>query len=278
MDEKQKHINELKEFYKKKDIDTNPKIQKKEMKSSKPLKLILKYGLATVVFGVFVFFIVFMVDNYLVPSMVHTRAKVKIPSIEGLEFAKAESVLSSRNLKIEKINERYDPDAPENTVLRQTPEAEKVVKENRVVYVTVSKGVERIVVPYIEGMLLREARVKLLNRGLRIGKIDYRFSESVPADTIIAQSIKQNSETNLGETVDLVVSKGSENELLIPDLYLLDFDSAEDIINSFGLRLGTVNQVKDSTFIDGTIINQFPPAGEVTIKNSYIDIDVVNNR
>lgn len=143
---------------------------------------------------------------------------------------------------------------------------------------TVSKGAEKINVPDLIGISSREARIKLLNSGLNIGKIEYKSSDLYPADTVLSQSIEPGKEIKFGEKIDLLISKGSENQLLVPDLMYKDIGDVEEIVLNYGLRIGSITQVEDPTFTNGTVIGQFPFAGEAILKNSYIDLEVVNNQ
>lgn len=276
MDEKEKHIEELREFYKNKNVK-GQKPEKEVKKKKNKIFTLFKYLGVTLAFAAFIFFAIFISDKYYIPDLVHTRSKVRIPEVEGMNSDEATKLLEKRGLRAEILKERYDPRVPKNSVLRQSPEAGKIVKEKRSVYITVSMGAEKIKVPKLVGISFREARIKLLNSGLTIGEVDYKNSEVYPADTVLSQSIENGKEVVFGDRVDLVISQGSENQIVVPDLLYKSFVEAEEMIENAGLRLGTVTTIQHGLYIDGTVVGQFPLPGDDIIKNSYIDIEIVNN-
>ena len=221
--------------------------------------------------------IVYLVDNYLVEPYVHERPILEMPDLEGMDFDEAVQILENKKLRYELLIEQYNRRFKKNQVIRQKPEAGKLVREGRPVYLTKSLGSEKILAPNVKGMPFRQARVKIINEGLKVGSIVYKHSEIFPLDTVISQSIEKGSKLQYGDKIDLVVSKGSENMLLVPDLIYKDIEEAEDIIVEFDLRLGVITYIEDETYQNGTIIGQFPPSGEQVLRNSYIDLEVIQN-
>jgi serine/threonine-protein kinase len=230
-----------------------------------------KYIVITLGYFIVLFLLVFIADKWIMPSIVHDRETVIVPSIEGKTLKQASELLNSHNLYYEIISEQYSG-RDEGTILKQIPKAEEQVKSNRPIYITISKGKEIVKMPSLIGTSIRSARVLLYDKGLNVGEVRYEYSDNYPNDSIISQSIGAGSELVYGDTVSLVVSKGSEFQVYTPKLIGLSFDGIETYIASQGFKLGNVEFVESSTFVPGTITSQTPPSNTLAMPGSYINI------
>ncbi len=141
---------------------------------------------------------------------------IEVPSVIGLDYAKATSELRKLNLKYKKIEETSDK--PLNQVVNQTPKSGTTVTENYVVLLHVSNGAgepspspsedtESIPIPKLVGSTLETAEMAIKSSGLKRGNISKENSDK-PVGTVISQSPKAGSESPKGSYVDLVVSAG----------------------------------------------------------------------
>ena len=260
--------------------DSNEASDKEEKKKKGIFKIILSlFPFLKVIlwYVVIMIAIVYIADEYILKPRIHKREILEMPNVVGINLKDAEEILKNKNLEYEVIKSQYNSKYKKDFVIWQKPKFRKMVREERPVYLIVSKGAEKLVMPNVEGMPMREARVKLINYGLEIGKIEYEFSEIIPQDTVISQSIRKGSKIQYGDRISIVVSKGSENMLSVPNLVGLPVEEIEDILSEYNLRLGVINYLPDETYQEGFVLEQFPPAGEKALKNSYVDIDVVKN-
>lgn len=232
-----------------------------------------KYIIIFFSYLIVMFLIIFVADKWVLPSMVHDRETVTVPSIEGLSLKKASELLNERNLFYEIISEQYSA-KEEGIILNQIPEPKKSVKSNRPIFITISKGKETIEMPDLTGISVRQARVILYNNGLNIGKIDYTYSDLVPKDTVISQNTKKGREMIYGDTVNLIVSKGPENQIYIPKLAGLPLEGIENYLAMQGFKLGNVEFIESDTFVPGTIVSQLPPSNVLAQPGEYINIVV----
>lgn len=233
----------------------------------------LKYLITFFSYLIVLFLIVFIADKWILPSLVHDRDTVSVPSIEGKSLKEASVILNSNNLFYEIVSEQYSGQK-EGIILKQIPEANKNVKSKRPIFITISKGKETVKMPDLTGISVRQARVNLYNNGLNIGDIKYTYNELVPKDTVISQDIREGKELIYGDTVNLIISKGPENQVYIPKLIGLSLDGIESYLISQGFNLGNVEFIESDTFVPGTIISQLPQSNTLAQPGEYINIVV----
>ena len=237
---------------------------------------LLPYLIVFFSFGLFLIIMVYVIDSYILPGLVHDRETVQVPDLTGKKLGDAENILDRAELKFDVISEQYSAKVPEGVIISQVPAPGKMVKAGRIISLTISKGEQNIKMPNLVGKTQREAKIELMNLGLKPGEITYVFNEDFGADTVINQSVSTGRKINYGSTVNLIISKGSELQVMVPNLVMSDYNNAESILAESGLFLGEVEWKEgDGTFISNTIIGQVPAAGNLVMKNSYVNITVV---
>jgi eukaryotic-like serine/threonine-protein kinase len=235
------------------------------------------YGKVLIYFVASLWFLVWFTDNIIVEKIVHDNKILVLPNLEGLDSGDALGILRKLELRprISKIqhNRKYSS----GKVIRQLPVSGVRVRAGRPIYLTVSSGSETVKVPDLTRKPVRSARAELMNLGLSPGKIEYIHNETIAADMVISQSVTAGMRAHIGDEVSLRVSRGSENLITMPRIVGLSIDDIEEILSEFDLNIGSINYVEDETYQNGTIISQFPESGEQTLKNSFVDLDVVRN-
>jgi serine/threonine-protein kinase len=206
--------------------------------------------------------------------MTSGRATIIVPNVIGQDVNNARKHIENRELTFEIEKELYSDKVPEGSVISQIPLPKSFVKEGRFIYVTVSKGKELVSVPYINGQVIRNAKLNLMKVGLELGEVNYEFSESVGKDTIIYQSFSAGSKIPYGSQVSIIVSKGSELQLKVPMLIGLSEQEALDLISESGLLLGHTEYRQDNTFVPNIVIDQIPPPGTISGPQTTIRIVV----
>lgn len=215
---------------------------------------------AIVIFGYAAALLIFILifDNLVMPYAVHSNETVKVPSIVGKDFEVAKRELSRADLGSRVIRESYSEKYPQGFVLTQTPSPGAMVKSGRPILITVSKGKEKVAVPYLIGSNIRNARVSLLQRGLELGDIFYKFNENYPKDTIFAQSKQAGILVPYGSKIDITVSKGSELQNRVPMLIGYSLEEVEEALAESGFILGGVSYRVSETYLPNTVIDQTP--------------------
>ena len=138
-----------------------------------------------------------------------TEKTVAVPKVVGLKQDQAEKLLSEKNLRIEKIEYKWEQDKPEGIILSQSPEEKSQMGENAAVNIVINKKEEKnVAVPDLKGMTLAEARKKLEDLKL---KVEVREEDSEKnKDTVIGMSPEVNDTITEGSTVVLLVSNAKK--------------------------------------------------------------------
>lgn len=166
-----------------------------------------------------------------------------IPSVTGSSLSAAEKLLEERGFDIEIQDSIFVDTAAPLSVLRQFPEADAVVKENRTVYLTISRAVAPTIdMPNLEGVSFRNAEMVLRQYGLRLGDTVFRpdfAKNSVLEQQYNDQRIKPGTKIRMGSEIVLVLGSGlGQDEFSVPDMFGLTFSDARAYLEGNGLNLG----------------------------------------
>lgn len=166
-----------------------------------------------------------------------------IPSITGKSLVEAEKILEERGFEIEIQDSIFVDTAAPLSILRQFPEADAVVKENRTVYLTISRAIAPTIdMPNLEGMSFRNAELVLRQYGLRLE--DTLFKPDFAKNAVLEQQfngerIKPGSKIRMGSGIVLVLGSGlGQDEFSVPDMFGLTFSDAKAFLEANGLNLG----------------------------------------
>ncbi len=254
---------------------TEPEINE-ENTTGKKNKMIglLNYAKVLIGFFLIVYIAYVALDSWILPDIIHSKEKVLIPDLAGTNIDEAKDKLLQMDLLVEVTGEQFNAKVPPQTVIRQSPNPNSEVKSGRTVYLTISKGKQTVEVPYLVGKSVREAKVVLLNKGFQLKQVVFSNSEEIPKDSIIKQNHKPGKYIPIGSEFVLTVSKGSENQILVPRLEGMAFEDIEDHLMVNGFVLGEVKYKQSDTYLPGAVIGQYPLPGETVPYNSTIDIIV----
>jgi len=211
---------------------------------------------------VFFFIVIFMVSlNWCTD---HGKT-LQIPAVVGLSFDKAKELLDSKGFDVEIQDSVYLDTVPALNVIKQFPDADAVVKNNRTVYLTVNRVVPpTIEMPQLVNLTFRNAEVTLRQYGLKMGDTIYRidFAKNSVLDQVYqGESIKPGMKIQMGSTIDLVLGTGvSAFEFAVPDLFGLTLDEAKTLLQANGLSTGVVISLPDVTdSASAFVYRQSPP-------------------
>lgn len=139
-----------------------------------------------------------------------------LQDFRGMTFDEATEAAAEHNITIEKEKELNSDDVPEGQIINQSPSPNTVVKENTVVRVTISKGLQDGKIPNVVGKSQTtnrpNAKNLLENYGYEMGKITYNYSNDMPSGYVISQSPEKDTVAPAGTKVDLVISKGAKTD------------------------------------------------------------------
>ncbi len=213
-----------------------------------------------------------LMDSVIMPMIVHNRTVVRVPNVIGKTLEEAKSMMTGEKLIAIKSGEQYSEKVAPNIVINQIPRQYSEVKVGRSIYLIISKGKETTGVPYLIGKSLRESRIMLIQKGLSLGIVVYASSDSIGFDTIMTQKVNPGMQIPAGSTVDVVVSKGSENFIQVPNIVGMSLADAQSALVESGFIIGNIFYGNSGTYLPNTVIDQSPAGGENAKHGSAVNI------
>jgi len=242
----------------------------------KSRSFIAQLGLAIIT----LFFILFLTYQWL-SSFTNHDEKVTVPDIHGMKFSELKSFLAQKNLNVQISDSSvYLLDKPPGVVIEQDPEPNEMVKENRTIYVTITRTVPPGVhLPNLIDVSQRQAAAILNSYGLKTGKSIYKpdlAKDAVLAMMYNGQTINPGSDIPKGSVIDLVLGDGLGNtEIAIPQLVGLTLDEATFALNSSQINIGNTYfdaGVKDTN--SAIVYRQVPEPNDTVIIKQGESIDL----
>jgi serine/threonine-protein kinase len=199
------------------------------------------------------------------------REMVNVADVKGERESKAVAILTELGLKWKESTYEFNDDIPLGRVISQTPSAGERVAKGSSFTLVISKGPNKIEVPYVKGKTEAEARRILQNKGFAVDKAE-DFSDTVDKGLVISQSPEAGQVVRSGITVTIVVSKGPEM-VTVPDVIYKTEEEAKTELETIGLTV-QVNYLPPSP-MSGKVVAQEPSGGERVKKGSTVTIHVV---
>lgn len=192
----------------------------------------------------------------------------EVPSLLGmtLDEARADSRIDGI-FTIEQIGQRSDDEYAAGEIVEQSPIAKSVVKGNRVISVLISTGVKTDVMPQLIGQEHRTGVIQLKNLDMNL-EIQHteQFSDDIAMGCIMETIPAAGGTLKAGETVVLVVSKGSDTKPIpVPTFLNIDINTVKQQLTDLNLVIGEVTHANSETVPEGCVIQQsIAPKVEVT--------------
>lgn len=231
--------------------------------------------------GITIFLILFVV----VFLRIYTNHgdSIEIPDLKGKSIEETANILEDKDLRYEIQDSVYSPDLPPGTVLDQFPKPGMKVKQHRMIFITLCAiSQERIPMPQLTDISLRQAEALIENSGLVAGSIQYQPSEFpnlVLEQRINGRMVAKGEMIPKGSRVDLVVGSNGEGlSVELPSLIGLTLDDAKLKLEENSLSIGTITYDESVTSEDqkaqAVIWKQSPdPAATTEIdRGSALDI------
>lgn len=130
---------------------------------------------------------------------------------------------------------------------------------------------EDVVVPSLEEKTLAEATEIMNDAGLSLA-VERQYSDEVPLDYVISQSIAAGQTVKKGRTINIVVSDGAER-IEVPNLKDSTRRDAEVLLKNLQLNV-SIKEVESSTVSAGKVVDQNPAAGEEVPAGTVIYLEV----
>lgn len=231
-----------------------------------------QYVFVTVGYFIGLILLLLIIDNYIMPSIVHDRDTVRTPKVIGKALYDAKRVIENTSLEAKVTKEIYSEKFNAGVIVSQSPAGGTMVKSGRPIFLTLSKGKETVPVPYLIGATLRNSRFQLAQKGLELGNVTYNYSDYYGKDTVMSQSKSAGTYIPFGSSVDIIISKGSENQFKIPNLIGLSYEELNSVITESGFVLGTVSYQSSETYLPNVVVDQNPKADQTTASGTAINV------
>jgi len=130
------------------------------------------------------------------------------------------------------IKYKYDSKVEKGLVISQSIEKKTFVHPGNDIILTVSKG-EGVAVPKVANLTVAKAKAKLKKVGLT-AKVKYAYNAKVAKGRVIKASAKRVDE---GAAVTLIVSKGKDTRIKVPDVLYLSEYAAKTKLQNKGFKV-----------------------------------------
>ena len=188
-----------------------------------------------------------------------TPTEYVVPYLIGMTIDEANEDENVKGIfTIEQIGQRASSEYAAGQIIEQSPERGKTVKGNRVISVFVSSGAKTEKMPNLVNTERRNAALQLKNLDLDLAIDDTleEYSESITAGYVIRTLPEAGTTLNEGDSVTLVVSKGSEKmPVTVITFTGSDIDIVRQQATQMGLVVGDVSSRADVSPI-GTVLEQ----------------------
>lgn len=202
---------------------------------------------------------------------IFATSHVEVPDLIGKSMDYATDLLTEQHLKLQLVEQQLDEKIPANHILMQDPSPGTMVKKNQTIRIVTSKGTESTFIPNVVGRPWQQAKQLLQRQKFRIGEVAYAHSAGTQIDAVIAQTPLPNSPSNVGDVVDLLVSRGPYPKIMVmPDLVEQPLSYALDVIKNMGLVLSKVEHEQYPQVPQNTVLSQVPKPGSLIEEHNMV--------
>jgi eukaryotic-like serine/threonine-protein kinase len=189
--------------------------------------------------------------------------RYQVPNVAGKSEDEARGELAKFDAEIT-VEREYSTEYEANEVVGTDPPAGEEVKAGTPVTLIVSDGFPPLTVPDVVGMAEDEARDAIEAEGLAVGEVELRYSDAIPAGSVIEQTPGADAPAGEDDEVGLVVSEGPE-PIEVPDVVGMDIDDAKEELEALGFTVKTAQ-----IWFTGTVFDQSLDAGSEHPKGSEV--------
>lgn len=193
---------------------------------------------------VFILAIVVLVEVFLRVTTQHSISVV-VPDMIGMQLSDAEDLASQDKLNLFVTDSVFVSSFAKGSVYAQNPKPGAKVKRGRKIYLTVNaKKEKQAVVPSLVGLSLRQAKVELTTRGLKLGRLKYvddMATNLVLAQLYKGQEIEPGTSLDVGSVVDLKLGWNRiDGYTTMPDFGRMQYQRAISYVQDNSFNLGKV--------------------------------------
>jgi len=237
------------------------------------LRKILKYS-----FLGLVLLLVFLSAALLAMRFAIQGREVHVPRLTGLTPADAERVANSNGLVLSVESRFYSSTVPQGRIISQSPAADATVRRGWKIRVAASLGTQHAAVPNLIGQSQHAAGINVSRRGLEIGTVGTIHLPGAQPDTVVAQNPPPEAAEVTSPKVGLIFAAADNGQsYVMPSFVGKPLAEANVALIKGGFPLGKVRLAEGGSDVydaPGTILRQYPPAGQRVTAGATISFDV----
>ncbi|WP_030831570.1 Stk1 family PASTA domain-containing Ser/Thr kinase [Streptomyces hygroscopicus] len=193
----------------------------------------------------------------------------EVPPVLRKTRAEAEKKLHDAGLDVKVVNEFSDV-VPKGKVIGSKPGPGERVRGS--VTIRVSQGPPRAEVPNVVGMPLADAKRKIADQGLTVGKITRSFSSETAQGSVLSTSPGSGSVRRPETAVSIVVSQGRPVD--VPDVVGDSVAEARSTLQEEGFKVRVAERQVFSDEDKGSVAAQAPSADDRAAKGDTVTLTV----
>lgn len=225
----------------------------------------------------FVLFIIFvlLMDKVIMPWYVRLGDEMELPDVVEMPIKDASSKLSKEGFRVVIADSVYDANYPAGIIVEQMPLAYTTVKSGRHVYLKVSIGEKPIIMPNLFYKSPRDSELLLKAMGLKIGHINYEYSDVSLEGVVISQSYPAGQNVKKDTRISLTVSLGPfPTQPTIPNLVNKSLDAARKQLKDLGVHSILVEYEEREDLLPETVVAQDLQKGVLITDDTEIILTV----
>lgn len=188
----------------------------------------------------------------------------KVPNVTGQNYIAATKFLEEKGFEIVVQDSLYIDTIAKQAVIRQSPEADAIVKSGRTIYLTINRTIPpQVEMPNLTGFSRKSAEMYLLSLGLKMGEINYKpdiARNSVLEQLVNNSPIKPGTKIPIGTTISFVLGSGDGGaEVNVPNLVGMTVGQARTYLSTMNITIGSIAAISSITdSANAFIIRQIP--------------------
>lgn len=240
-------------------------------------------------FGIFILLVFLWLKIY-----THHGQELQLPDYTGFQYEDAERNARKKQFRMSVLDSIHVLGKPGGEILKQDPAAGSLVKQRRMIYVTITKrSPDKIMsgrLPEMYGKNYDRKKKELADHfQIKSKVVDTRFD---PGETgqilevrykgkVIMDSRGRKSDVPIekGDILDFVISEKSGGIVAMPDLECKTYEEAQFLLENLGLVVGEITERGNiQNMASAYITDQEPRENEEIMMETPIQITVSQNK
>ena len=188
----------------------------------------------------------------------------KVPTVTGQNYIAATKFLEEKGFDVVVQDSLYIDTIAKQAVIRQSPEADAIVKSGRTIYLTINRTIPpQVEMPNLAGFSIKSAEMYLQSLGLKLGETS--FKSDIARNSVLEQlmnnsPIKPGTKIPIGSTISFVLGSGDGGaEINVPNLVGMTLEQARAYLTTLNINIGSIAAMNAITDSAGSfVIRQMP--------------------